>query len=113
MTASTLRPDPVRPTPPLAFRHRVRRTVALFAAGGMLAGAVGVAGPVVAAAAPAAVVAVGRGYPGGGFGSGYSQSATVDSSPATAAEERGVALIDTVLTNGEAAGTGVVLTADG
>jgi S1-C subfamily serine protease len=38
---------------------------------------------------------------------------SVDSTDATAAESRGVALVDTVLSGGEAAGTGVVLTSDG
>jgi S1-C subfamily serine protease len=55
---------------------------------------------------------------GGQSGNSYSQSGsttTVDSQPATAAETRGVALIDTVLgyQDAAAAGTGIVLTSNG
>ncbi|SDT30691.1 S1C family serine protease [Microlunatus soli] len=51
---------------------------------------------------------------GGSGGQGGSAGSTVDSQAATTAESRGVALIDTELYDGSAAaGTGIVLTADG
>ena len=57
------------------------------------------------------------GYPGQGStpGSGSQSTATLDTSAATAAQSVGVVVIDTVLQyeNASAAGTGIVLTADG
>ena len=57
------------------------------------------------------------GYPGQGstLGSGSQSTATLDTSAATAAQSVGVVVIDTVLQyeNASAAGTGIVLTADG
>jgi S1-C subfamily serine protease len=57
------------------------------------------------------------GYPGQGStpGSGSQSTATLDTSAATAAQSVGVVVIDTVLPyeNASAAGTGIVLTADG
>jgi S1-C subfamily serine protease len=111
--------------------HRLRR---IFAAT-MLAAPL-VALPV---AAPAAVVAAdygstygrgygyGYGYSYGGYGSGgwptgpgyggssYAATSAVHADPATAAESAGVVLIDTVVDygEGEAAGTGLVLTSNG
>lgn len=49
----------------------------------------------------------------GGGGPDREQTATVDSDPATDAESAGVVLIDTVVSGGRAAGTGMVLTAKG
>lgn len=99
-----------------------RRTAATFLAGGMVTAVLGLSAPASASAATLVDWPAGRGSGGwGGSGSGSgsgsyggsAQSTTVDSDPATAAESRGVALIDTVLTDGEAAGTGIVLTSDG
>src|SRR6478609_9144342 len=61
------------------------------------------------------------GYGGSGYGSGYggyssyATTSTIDAQPATTKESTGVVLVDTVLDygTGEAAGTGLVLTADG
>lgn len=103
--------------------HRLRRIVA----------ATVLAAPLVTlpVAAPAAVAAAdqrfGYGYgstpgaggwpagPGYGDYSSYAASTTVAADPATTAESTGVVLIDTVLDygQGEAAGTGLVLTSDG
>ena len=87
-----------------------RRTAATFLAGGMFAAVLGLSAPASASAATLVD------WPNGRGASGWSRStpsSTVDSDPATAAESTGVALIDTVLPSGEAAGTGIVLTADG
>jgi len=78
-------------------------------------------GTIACSAAPAfgAPVLVRGGGPGGygGYGSyaAYGGYATPDSQPATTAQSAGVVLIDTVLPyqNAQAAGTGMVLTADG
>ncbi|MCW2809752.1 MAG: Serine protease, subfamily, contains C-terminal domain [Friedmanniella sp.] len=131
-------PDPTHASEssrPPTRRLRVRRIVALVAAGGLLAGVVGVSSVATTrSTTPAAVgsgsvstqawggdstgtspwVPTGRGRYGSGAGSsGSTSSSTVDSQTATATQSTGVALIDTVLTNGEAAGTGIVLTSDG
>jgi S1-C subfamily serine protease len=101
-----------------------RRVAATLAAGSMLTAVLGLAVPVTASATTVTTVdwsRSGRGSGGwGGSGSrgsggfeGSTQSSTADSDPATAAESKGVALIDTVLPDGEAAGTGIVLTSDG
>ncbi len=101
-----------------------RRVAATLAAGSLLTAVLGLSVPVAASAATGTTVdwstAYGSGRWGGGSGSrsygggsGPSSSTTVDSDPATAAQSKGVALIDTVLTDGEAAGTGIVLTSDG
>ena len=50
---------------------------------------------------------------GSGWGGGGQQTATVDSDPATDAESTGVVLIDTVVSGGQGAGTGMVLTSSG
>jgi len=52
-------------------------------------------------------------YQSGQDSSASSSTSTVNSEPATAEESTGVVLIDTVLTDGEAAGTGIVLTGNG
>ncbi|MDH2412766.1 trypsin-like peptidase domain-containing protein [Nocardioides sp. CER19] len=108
--------------------HRLRRIVA----------ATVLAAPLVAlpVAAPAAVAAADYGYPGlgGGWSAGsgyggdggdqsygyggyssYPTTSTLDAQQATAQESTGVVLVDTVVDygTGEAAGTGLVLTADG
>ncbi|GAB2582721.1 S1C family serine protease [Microlunatus antarcticus] len=101
--------------------HRpVRRATATFLAGGMLTAVLGLSVPVSASAATLVDWPTGRGsggWGGSGAGSGGYAGSTatsaVDSDPATDAESTGVALIDTVLTDGEAAGTGIVLTSDG
>lgn len=54
-----------------------------------------------------------RGQEGGAGGAGGQQTATVDSDPATDAESTGVVLIDTVVSGGQGAGTGMVLTSSG
>ncbi|SEQ85554.1 serine protease, S1-C subfamily, contains C-terminal PDZ domain [Microlunatus flavus] len=78
----------------------------MLAAGGLLTTVLGAAAP--ASAGVRLVDAYGS------SGSGRTTaSSTVDSDPASAAESRGVVLVDTVLSDGEAAGTGVVLTSDG
>lgn len=89
------------------FLHRLgRRPAATLVAGGLLTATLGIAVPVSASSATLAA------WPGG-RGPGGSAAAAVDSDPATKAEATGVALIDTVLPGGEAAGTGIVLTSDG
>ena len=94
-----------------------RRTTATVLAGGLLTAVLGLPLPASAASATLVDWRTGRGSGGwGGAGTGGSatpQGSTVDSDPATAAESRGVALVDTVLPDGEAAGTGIVLTSDG
>jgi S1-C subfamily serine protease len=78
-------------------------------------------GTIACSAAPAfgAPILVRGGGPGGLGGAGgyaaYGGYAAPDSQPATAAQSAGVVLIDTVLPyqNAQAAGTGMVLTADG
>lgn len=107
--------------PPI--RRGVRRFLAALAAGGLLAGVIGVSGAVTSTGAAASDAFGGRPSTAdrvdpwvpdrGESGESSTQTATVDSDPATAAEEKGVALIDTVLSNGEGAGTGIVLTAGG
>jgi len=94
-------------TPP---PHLGRRTAATFLAGGMLTAVLGLSVRASASAATLVNWPAGRGS--GGW-RGSTQTSTVDSTPATTAESSGVALIDTVLTDGEAAGTGIVLTSDG
>jgi S1-C subfamily serine protease len=99
-------------------RRLGRRAGATFLAGSLLTAVLGVALPVTASAARVTLVDLstggqGRGGSGQGGYAGSTSSATVDSDPATTAESSGVALIDTVLTDGEAAGTGIVLTSDG
>ena len=86
----------------------------------MVTAMLGLSAPVTASAATATAVdwSYGRGSDGwgGSFGSGgstTSQGSTVDSIPATAAMSKGVAMIDTVLPDGAAAGTGIILTSDG
>ncbi|MGI3780023.1 MAG: S1C family serine protease [Janthinobacterium lividum] len=100
--------------------HRLgRSTASTFLAGGMLTAVLGLSAPTSSSAATLVDWSAGPGSGGwGGSGSsGYAGSAqttsTVDSDPATKAESTGVALIDTVLSDGEAAGTGIVLTSDG
>ena len=126
---------PIVPVPPApsqpaaggrpARRRGVRRAVALTAAGGLLASVLGFAAP----ASAGAVVLTGWTYGGGAAADGWSgtsgstgpwsqggsgsSTATADAQPATSTQEKGVALIDTVLTDGAAAGTGIVLTSDG
>lgn len=96
------------------FLHRLgRRPAATLVAGGLLTATLGLAAPVTASAATLAAWPGGRGGGYGGHGSSAPTSTAVDSDPATSAESRGVALIDTVLPDGEAAGTGIVLTSDG
>lgn len=97
-----------------------RRTSTTLVAGSLLSAVLGLSAPASAATtATAALVDWSGSYGSGGWapsGSGYAgstQTTTVDSDPATAAESKGVALIDTVLSDGEAAGTGIVLTSDG
>jgi S1-C subfamily serine protease len=98
-----------------------RRAAATLAVGSLLAAVLGLSAPATASATTVTAVdwSTGRGsggWSGGGSGSysGSTQSSTtVDSDPATSAQSSGVALIDTVLTDGEAAGTGIVLTSDG
>ncbi len=109
-------------------RRRPRRLVALLAVGGLLAASVGVssiATPTTGSATDSLTDqrqrtqtwTYGSGDQGSTNDDPRAQSsgptATVDSQAATAAEGKGVALIDTVLSNGEAAGTGIVLTSDG
>ncbi len=111
-------------------RRPARRVAAGLVAGSLLTAVVGLAAPAAASAAPTSSSATATlvDWPGRGSGSwggtgtdayGRSggstggQTTTVDSDPATATESSGVALIDTVLTDGEAAGTGIVLTSDG
>ena len=111
-------------------RRPARRLAAGLVAGSLLTAVVGFAVPASASAAPARASASatlvdwpsrGSGSWGGpgaeaygqAGGSTSGQASTVDSDPATAAESKGVALIDTVLTDGEAAGTGIVLTSHG
>ena len=116
-------------------RTRGLRAGAALAAGGLLTAVLGLSAPAVASTATAFPAdawsqgpsARGWGSSGGyggqsGYGgqgaygqqsSGDASSSTVDSDPATSAESRGVALIDTVLSDGAAAGTGIVLTSDG
>lgn len=107
MTTTT--PHPASPAPAAAplFRRTssARRALAALAAGSLLSAVLGLSAPVVASAA--VPVDWTDGYPG------TTQTSTVSSDPATSAESKGVALIDTVLTDGEAAGTGIVLTSDG
>ncbi len=111
------------PTTSDPARHRVRRVGAALLAGSLLSAALGLSTPadagvrLVDAYGPYGSGGSGSSrQPGGSAGSGQgsaAQSGAVDSDPATAAESRGVALVDTVLSGGEAAGTGIVLTADG
>lgn len=128
-TPTTAHPEPTdSPTVPAGpIRPRVRRSLVVLAAGGLLAGAVAVTGTItvdpVATADAFTERSIGLGRsdpwaqdraPSGGSGAvSPAQTATVDSDPATATEEKGVAVIDTVLSNGEAAGTGIVLTSNG
>jgi len=99
----------VLPSTSRPVRHRARRAGAALLAGGLLSATLGLAVP--AAADVRLVDAYGaRGSYGAG---GAATSSSVDSDPATAAESRGVALVDTVLSGGEAAGTGIVLSSDG
>lgn len=95
--------------------HRLRRRpAATLVAGGLLTATLGLSAPAPASAATLTGWPGGRGSGGSGGGDGSAQSSTtVDSDPATTAQSRGVALIDTVLPDGEAAGTGIVLTSDG
>ncbi|MGI3785604.1 MAG: S1C family serine protease, partial [Janthinobacterium lividum] len=95
-----------------------RRAAATFLAGGMLTAVLGLSVPASASSASLVDWSTGRGSGRwGGSGSGAygapTRTTTVDSDPATSAESKGVALIDTVLSDGEAAGTGIVLTSDG
>lgn len=95
----------VLPTAPAPARPRVRRVTAALLAGGLLTTVLGLA--------PASAgVRLVDAYGSQGV-HGTTTSSSVDSDPATAAESRGVALVDTVVSGGEAAGTGIVLTADG
>ena len=91
------------------LRHRARRAGAALLAGGLLSATLGLAAP--ASAGVRLVDAYGSRGSSGSYGA--TASSSVDSDPATAAESRGVALVDTVLTDGQAAGTGIVLTSDG
>lgn len=85
---------------------RARRAGAAVVVGSLLTAALGLAAPTTATARLVDAY--------GPYGTGgTAASSTVDSDPATATESRGVALVDTVLGEGEAAGTGVVLTSDG
>ena len=95
----------VLPTAPAPARPRVRRAAAALLAGGLLTTVLGLA---PASADVRLVDAYGS---RGAYGA--ATSSRVDSDPATAAESRGVALVDTVVSGGEAAGTGIVLTSDG
>ncbi|GAA3578741.1 hypothetical protein GCM10022197_40240 [Microlunatus spumicola] len=117
--STTARTPAPRPDGRPARRHG-RRAGATILAGGLLT-ALGVSVPVAASAAARVSLvdlptsAQGRwgGQGGQGGYAGTTSSATVDSDPATAKESTGVALVDTVLPDGEAAGTGIVLTSDG
>ena len=96
-----------------------RRAAATLVAGSLLTAVLGLSVPVAASSTTVDwSTRHGSGRWGGSGSQSYggsapSSSTTVDSDPATAAQSRGVALIDTVLTDGEAAGTGIVLTSDG
>ena len=123
MTTTPLHRSPFE-TRVLSFEGRARRrpgrrAAATVLAGGLLTGVLGLTVP--ASASAATLVDWSTGHGSGGWGAsgtgGYAGSAqttsTVDSDPATSSESTGVALIDTVLSDGEAAGTGIVLTSDG
>ncbi|HEY0237074.1 MAG TPA: trypsin-like peptidase domain-containing protein [Friedmanniella sp.] len=103
-----------------------RRTAAALAAGSLFAAVLGLAAPATASATTGTTGTTvdwstrGRGsgdWGGSGspsYGGGSTRgTTTVDSQQATSAESTGVALIDTVLSDGRAAGTGIVLTSDG
>lgn len=111
-------------------RGRSRRAGAALLTGSLFTAILGLSTPATASASTATLVDWGNGpsvasaWGGRGPGSyddgsetygsaGTTHTGTVDSEPATAAESKGVAVIDTVLTDGEAAGTGIVLTSDG
>jgi S1-C subfamily serine protease len=140
MTTAPLAPEPaLQPgaallTTTSRARTRGLRAGAALAAGTLLTAVLGLSAPAVASASTRDVALVdawsqglsARGWgayggssSGGSYGGSYggsvsgSQSSSVDSDPATSAESKGVALIDTVLPDGEAAGTGIVLTSDG
>jgi len=128
MTTSPLHRVPDATPSPLPdagpTRRLGRRAGATFLAGSLLTAVLGVSVPVTASAARVTLVDLstgGQGRWGAGQGgqsgaggyAGSTSSTTVDSDPATAKESTGVALVDTVLPDGEAAGTGIVLTSDG
>ncbi len=129
MTTTPLHRDPTDTPAALdgRARHRPARSLgATVLAGGLLTAVLGLSAPATASATTANLVdwSTGRGSGGwggsgaGGYGYGggsasSTQSSTVDSAPATSAESTGVALVTTVLADGEAAGTGIVLTSDG
>ncbi len=102
-----------QPTP-TARRLPFRRAFALVAAGGLLAGVVGISSAATSRTGTQAA---------SGLGSVSTQAWGNDSTTTTTwvpsgrgrygSGSSGGALVDTVLTNGEAAGTGVVLSADG
>ena len=95
----------------------------LAAAGGLLASVVGLTVPTTSGVAWADWRYGGSADPGwsgsanpwgqGDSGPSGSSTGTADAQSATSAQEKGVALINTVLTDGEAAGTGIVLTSGG
>ena len=95
----------------------MRRAVALTAAGGLLVGVVGLAAPTSAGAVAATDWTYGgsadRGWSGSTNPWSQGDSGTTDAQAATSAQEKGVALIDTAMRSGEAAGTGIVLTSAG
>jgi len=124
MTTAPLHRDPTptnsAPLDGRAHRRPGRRAGATFLAGSLFTAVLGLSAPVTASATSATLVDWSTGGRSGGYGgsssggyAGSTQATTVDSDPATAAESKGVALIDTVLPDGEAAGTGIVLTSDG
>src|SRR4051812_9481268 len=129
-------PQDLCPSPLLRAPHRpAGRAAAALVAGGLLAGVLGFSAPVAASARVVTPVdwstssgsggwdgsggwggsddSGGWGGSDGSGGSDGTPSGTVDANPATSAQSKGVALINTVLSGGEAAGTGIVLTSDG
>ena len=121
MTSTPLHRTDSRRTASRTAGRTTRRATAALLAGGLLTSVVGLSVPASASATTLVAWPSGRGSGGwGGAGSGsagnpgtQSSTTAVDSDPATTAESGGVALVDTVLPDGEAAGTGIVLTSDG